>query len=102
MALGKVRKAFFSEEKVTAQVGRRISAKRRQAEESGSFLKKRTKKLFTLWAGVPARAEARRPNVSCCLFSNKPALLPLAFASRRLAGQLQEKNQKTFDSMLSA
>jgi hypothetical protein len=65
-----------------------------QKEESTSFLKKRSKKLLTV------RAERPRPRGSqndqtffAAFFSKKQALLPLAFASRRLPGQ----SQKTFN-----
>jgi hypothetical protein len=55
--------------------------KRRQAEESGAFLKKSTKNLLTLGAGRPRpRRSQKRPKVFCLFFSKQQALLPLAFA----------------------
>jgi hypothetical protein len=52
------RKAFFFEKKVTAQIGSNVQRRAWQAAESGSFLKKRTKKLCEFGFGLSWKTEA--------------------------------------------
>jgi hypothetical protein len=49
---------FFFEKKVTVQIGSNVQRRAWQAAESGSFLKKRTKKLCEFGFGLSWKTEA--------------------------------------------
>jgi hypothetical protein len=46
--------------------------------KDSAFLKKRSKRLWQIQAGLYGKAEASLANVFCCFLSRKQALLPLA------------------------
>jgi hypothetical protein len=59
------------------------------------FLKKRTKKPLTLWAERPRPRRSQNDRKFFAAFFKKQASPPLAFASRRLPGQLPSFQKST-------
>jgi hypothetical protein len=95
------RKQFFCEEKVTAQVWR-SPPRKASGTGSGSFLKKRTKKLLQGQAEPLRKGRSQLSQSFLLLFFKKAGLPAACLTCGRLPGQLREKNQTTFANVRRA